>query len=165
MAGSLEIPILGYGDVDLQVTRPSGGGILRLKDVAFCTDFNTNLVSFQMLRQRGFHWNTRTNCIVREDDSVLCQMQEVNGQQVIEHRTPDSIPYGVAFAVNHLVRRRATSRDPRPAAIGDGYLWHRRMGHPGPMSLYHLGQTLLGVRLRGPTTVQCDHCAQAKITR
>jgi len=44
------VPILGYGDVTVQVIKlDKSKGILRLKDVAFCIDFNTNLVSFRLL--------------------------------------------------------------------------------------------------------------------
>jgi len=44
------VPILGYGDITIQVTKPDKSkGILRLKDVAFYTDFNTNLVLFRLL--------------------------------------------------------------------------------------------------------------------
>ena len=43
IASSLEVSILGYSDVTVQVTRPDKSkGILCLKDIAFCTDFNTN---------------------------------------------------------------------------------------------------------------------------
>ena len=50
MAGSLEVPILGYGDVTIQITKlDKSKGVLRLKDVAFYTDFNTNLVLFCLL--------------------------------------------------------------------------------------------------------------------
>jgi len=50
------VPILGYGDVTVQVTKPDKSkGILRLKDVAFYTDFNMNLVSFCLLRKRGYY--------------------------------------------------------------------------------------------------------------
>ena len=47
IAGSLEVPILGYSNVTIQVTKlDKSKGILCLKDVAFYTDFNTNLVLF-----------------------------------------------------------------------------------------------------------------------
>ncbi len=50
-----EIPILGYGNVDLYIWKPNGfQGLLRLKDVAFCTDFSANLVAFWLLRKQGF---------------------------------------------------------------------------------------------------------------
>ena len=39
------------------------------------------------------------------------------------------------------------------------------MGHPSPASLDKLGQNSLGVNLVGPSTTECEACAQAKITR
>ena len=50
IVGSLEIPILGYGNIIVQVIRPDKSkGVLRLKDVAFYINFNTNLISFYLL--------------------------------------------------------------------------------------------------------------------
>ena len=82
LAGSLEVPILGYGDVTLQVTKENGvKGVLRLKNVAFCTDFITNLVSFRLLRARGIHWNTINNTLFKENDSsFVCILKEIEGQ-------------------------------------------------------------------------------------
>ena len=168
-AGSSEVPILGYGDVDVRVTRPNGSrGTLRLKDVAFCTDFNTNLVSFNLLQKRGYYWDNKgqNNFLVREDDSILCAMEKRYGQQVIEY-----VPLGSvrsAFITSRLPRRRkrrVTSRDPRPDSKGDAKLWHLRLGHPGPMSLHQLGVNALGVKLNGPKTTECQHCSLAKIKR
>jgi hypothetical protein len=68
-----EVPILGYGDVHLQVTKPNGSkGMLRLKEVAFCTDFATNLVSFRLLREKGYYWDNKgeRNFLARKDDSI-----------------------------------------------------------------------------------------------
>ncbi|KID82365.1 polyprotein [Metarhizium guizhouense ARSEF 977] len=62
-------------------------------------------------------------------------------------------------------RKRRTSRDPRPDAIADGTLWHRRLGHPSPKAIEHLGKRCLGAWLRGPKTVECDHCGQGKMRR
>ena len=60
IAGNREVPILGYGEVDIDVTRPNRSkGTLRLKNVAFCTDFATNLVSFRLLREKGIIGITR----------------------------------------------------------------------------------------------------------
>jgi GAG-pre-integrase domain len=168
-AGSSEVPILGFGDVDVRVTRPNGSrGTLRLKEVAFCTDFNTNLVSFNLLQKRGYYWDNKgqNNFLLREDDSVLCAMEKRYGQQVIEY-----VPLGSvrsAFITSRLPRRRKrriTSKDPRPDSKGDAKLWHLRLGHPGPMSLHQLGVNALGVKLNGPKTTECQHCSLAKIRR
>jgi hypothetical protein len=48
--GSLEVPILGYSNIIIQVTKPDKSkGILYLKNIAFCIDFNINLVLFYLL--------------------------------------------------------------------------------------------------------------------
>ena len=57
---NLEVPILGYSNIAVQVTRPDKSkGVLHFKDVAFCTDFNTNLVSFQLLQKQGYYWDNK----------------------------------------------------------------------------------------------------------
>ena len=41
-AGMTQAPILGYGTVDLQITKPNGSrGVLTLRNVAFSTEFVT----------------------------------------------------------------------------------------------------------------------------
>jgi len=87
IAGNREVPILGYGDVHVQVTRTNTKGILRLKNVAFCTNFATNLVSFRLLRKKGYYWDNKgdNNFLARRDDSIMATMQEIHGQQVIDY--------------------------------------------------------------------------------
>ena len=162
LAGSSEVPVLGYGDVTLQITKENGTkGVLRLKNVAFCTDFITNLVSFRLLRARGIHWNTISNTLFRESNSSLvCILKEVEGQQVIEDNYHLSV-----LAAQRVRQRMQTSRKPQPASKGDGILWHLRMGHLGPLSLHKLGANSLGVALHGPSTTECSVCSQAKIRR
>ena len=104
------MPILGYGDVTVQVTKPDKSkGILRLKDVAFCTDFNTNLVSFRLLQKRGYYWDNKgdNNLLVRKDDTILCQMEEHHGQQTIEYVQSGSLS---AFNTSRLLRRQRKRR-------------------------------------------------------
>jgi hypothetical protein len=168
IAGNTEVPILGYGDVDVDITKPNGSkGILRLKNVAYCADFATNLVSFRLLRKKKYHWNNEgdNNFLARKDKTILCTMQEIHGQQVIEYIPSTRV--NMAFISSRFPhrKRRITSKDPRPRSKGDAKLWHLRLGHPGPMSLHKLGLNALGVNLRGPKTTECPHCACGKIKR
>ena len=39
------------------------------------------------------------------------------------------------------------------------------MGHVGPGALSQLGSQILGVRIQGPSTVECPDCALLKITQ
>ena len=160
ITGDSHVPILGYGDVAL---RLKNGRILRLKDVAYCTNFAANLVSFSRLMDKGIHWNTVGGFLFRESDSSKIATIKLIARQPVIEEAEDNHP--MALAVKKQRKQRLTSRDPRPASIGDGLLWHARMGHPGPMSLHMLGKNSLGVRLRGLKTVQCPHCSLAKIKR
>ena len=170
-AGTALAPILGYGTVDLQITKPNGSrGILTLRKVAFSTEFVVNIVSFHLLKKRDIFWDTKKNNLIRgHDDSIICSLTEKAGHQVLEDlgdfhpsaRRPKS-----AFqTATEKKRERITSRDPRPASKGDGHLWHARMGHPGPLSLHKLGTHCLGVALKGPKTVECEFCIKAKMKR
>src|SRR5579871_1097629 len=171
VAGNGEVPILGYGDVNVNVTRlDKSKGILRLKNVAFCTDFATNLVSFELLQKKGYYWNNKgsNNFIARQDDTIMCVLQKQHGQQVIDYVPMQSFnTMSITSRLPKYQRRksRITSRHPRPPSKGDAKLWHLRMGHPGPLSLHHLGIRAMGVNLQGPKTTECQHCAQAKIKR
>lgn len=169
-AGNSDVPILGYGNVDVDVTRPNKSkGKLRLKNVAYCSNFATNLVSFELLREMGYHWINKgnNNSLARIDDSILCEMQRIHGQQVIDHVPLRSCHVAITSRIPRHERRksRITSRHPRPISKADAKLWHLRMGHPGPLSLHHLGLSAVGVNIRGPKTTECKHCAQAKIKR
>ena len=54
MTGDSHVPILGYDNITLR-PKNANGRILRLKDVAYCTNFAANLVSFSHLMDRGIH--------------------------------------------------------------------------------------------------------------
>jgi hypothetical protein len=156
--------VLGYGNVSVDVREGNRQGVLRIRDAAYCPDFMTNLVSFLKLKQRGIFWNTEKNYLYRANDkSIICSLQEIAGQQVINYRPIERYPE--AFAANRIPKRRITSRDPRPPKKGDGMLWHQRLGHAGPMAVHKLGQNSLGVKLTGPSIVQCSSCSLAKIKK
>lgn len=47
----------------------------------------TNLVSFTKLKQKGIFWNTEKNYLYGAiDQSIICSLQEIAGQQVINNR-------------------------------------------------------------------------------
>src|SRR6266700_4931737 len=50
IASSLEVPILGYSDITVQVIRlDKSKRVLYFKDITFYMDFNINLMSFHLL--------------------------------------------------------------------------------------------------------------------
>ena len=102
VAGNSQIAILAYGDVNITVKSPTGPRTLQLRDVAYCTGFQCNLVSFDKLRQHGYYWDTRKDLLLRENDTVLCQLDTIKGQRVLEHKPlPVNAPhsYKSAFVI------------------------------------------------------------------
>ena len=118
IAGDSHVPILGYGDIAL---RLKNGKTLRLKNTAYCKAFATNLVSFSRLKDKGIYWNTVGNFLFQESNSsVVATLKQTAHQQVIEEMENDS---NTALAVERRERKkRLTSRDSRPASIGDRWL-------------------------------------------
>ena len=133
----------------------------QLKNVAYCPEFVTNIVSYDLLEERGLRWDTKTNQLVRKDDSPICQITKRGRYRILE----DHADVEAAFPAIHIPKCRRSARTPRPKSIGSGSLWHLRMGHVGPQALRQLGNKCLGVQLRGPATHKCTACAGAKIRR
>ena len=85
-AGDAQVPILGYGEVDIKVQSPYGAHIMRLYDVAYCENFACNLVSLRLLRRKGYWWDNKSpnNCLRRKDDSVVCIFTDRFNQFIME---------------------------------------------------------------------------------
>ncbi|KAI7772911.1 hypothetical protein LA080_013431 [Diaporthe eres] len=92
----------------------------------------------------------------RHDDYLWA---DIHGQYVIEH------PIHEPKATFSAWRKKHTTFTKRKPLTSEALLWHGRLGHPGPRALEHLVNTSQGVRIRGPTTIKCEACALAKITR
>lgn len=161
-AGDVIVPVQGYGEVDIKVNGPDGPRIMRLFDVAFCENFACNLVSLRQLRRKGYYWDNKTpnNCLRRKDDSVVCELLDRYDQFVIEDITLSMTK--AAFGVRRNNFNSWTERAPSTATER---VWHLRLGHPGPEVLNHLSGHSKGVRIKGPSTVECNACGVAKAKR
>ena len=162
-AGDHTLAIKGYGDVDICLQNAIGDKhLLRLNNVAFVPGMATNLVSLRPLRARGIWWDTRpqTTALRRADGTALGILEERYGQFVLEY-----VPTNHDRAAFFTRRNRLSSWTKRGPRRAEAWLWHLRLGHPGPKALEHLVNSSEGVRIKGPTTTQCDSCAQAKMKR
>lgn len=172
LCGSGTVAIHGYGEVDVVVTNQKGRKrILRLHNVAYCPQFPTNIVSLQLLEDRGIDWKHREGeMTIRGDPEAFGNTRRIHSQYVMEYNENGST--STTHAVlntsstsgrpKRFIRQSRTTRQP---AWASSTLWHRRMGHIGPAALSQLGKQTLGVRIRGPSTSHCQDCALAKITQ
>ena len=160
--------IQGYGTVDvfLKDPRTKGSRIMRLNDVAFYPKFAANLVSFHLLEKRGLYWDTRPQhqCLrITANHNVLALIERHYDQYVLEYNPINALEG--SSPATFALRTRRRSHQPRPHQKALGERWHLRLGHPGPQALEHLVNHSSGVRIKGPTTVQCDNCGLAKMKR
>jgi hypothetical protein len=161
--GKGQVPVIGYGDVRIEVQNGRRRVILKLRDVAHCPDFVTNVVSLERLNEEGLYWDNRASrqCIRRETDgSVVCQVSRQLGQYVLEYLSPNL--GRAALYARHTAFDSWAARIPSEA---DGETWHQRLGHPGKEALQRTVEACSGIKIRGPALVECDECAKAKITR
>ena len=132
--------------------------------MAYCPDFPTNLISLRQLEARGIDWNHQSGQLMFHGDSdILGSTRRTHGQYVLEHCQAETYTTFAAITTN---RNRYSNRlrEQRQPAWANPNWWHERMGHIGPTALTKLGQNIIGVRLRGPSTAKCSNCAMAKIT-
>jgi hypothetical protein len=155
-AGEGTVPILGYGDIDLTISGPKGARILRLRGVAHCERFSTNLVSLKMLRKRGIEWNTECLYLYnRGTGSKLCNIYEIYDQFVIEKPELKGTTYITKPSSYHTNK----------TITADDWTWHHRMGHLGPEALKHLVQEANGIKITGISTNICSHCVGGGMKR
>jgi hypothetical protein len=142
---------------------PLGGKqLLRLKNVAYVPDFATNVASLRRLREQGVQWGTRpqTTLLRNPDGTVLRIVEDRYDQFVLKH-----IPEDLDRAAFFTRRNRFNSWTQRRPRKAEAYLWHLRLGHPGPGALEHLVNSTQGVRIKGVTTTECESCTKGKMHR
>lgn len=136
-----------------------------LEDVAYCPRLLTTLVSLRQLRKKGYYWDNQEDptTLRRRDKTIACVLQDRYGQFLIEYQESDI--FQATFATFRKRQRKFTTWTKRAPLTGEAMRWHQRMGHPGPLALEHLIHASEGVRIRGPTTVECEACGLSKIKR
>lgn len=164
-AGEQPVQIEGYGNVDIQIQglqQQQQSLLLRLRDVAYCPGFACNLVSLRQLQKGGLWWDNSpgNNCIRRYNGSFLYQLMDRYGQYILEDLPPTYS--NATFFTRRNKFNTYTEKRPNKALAN---LWHLRLGHPGPQALEQLVHNTKGVRIKGPTTVECDACGISKAKR
>ena len=161
-AADRKVSIEGYGTVSITVRTPYGTRNLRINDAAFCPTFICNVISLDRLKERDLWWDTRREweCIRQLDGRVVANVPKIHGQYVLEYvplEEEERDNWDATFSTYYYHPSRTPMRD-RPAKKEPIHLWHHRMGHPNPEVLQRLTENAVGVKIKGPTTVQCDSC-------
>lgn len=101
-AGQQQVPIQGYGHVNIHTQGRRGVVVIRLRDVAHCENFPCNLVSLRQLHKRGYWWDNRLqfNCLRTSSNEAICKLVDRYGQFIIED-VPEEMPESVFAAQRH----------------------------------------------------------------
>jgi len=112
-----EAPVLGYGEVDIEVRMRRAGRsdkvrVLRLPDVACCENFAVNLVSHRQLRRQGYWWDSHPDrdCIRQvRDNAVFCHLTD--------RLASTSLRYSLRTSTSQPSMPGETSSAPGPVAV------------------------------------------------
>ncbi|KID83884.1 gag-pol polyprotein [Metarhizium guizhouense ARSEF 977] len=186
--GSLKVEARGTRRMENVLDGEDGRNTraLVLLDVAYVPRFHTNIVSAKRLEKKGL-WRCGVDNTLRvgtyENNDVLCRLTDKYDLDVVEYKPvsrsyfklPQS-PVSVFNAFQDVLsssrtsnlkpkrQRMAISRVPPPPRLDSSEIWHRRACHAGPRVLEQLVMQTKGVRIKGPTTVQCTACGTSKAT-
>ena len=113
----------------------------------------TNLVSLDLLNQRGVHWNSEYPTKLVRDGSDFLNLQQVDRHWVIQTTT-----YG-SFATNSKLA---------PQAQVTAEQMHRNLAHASPEVIAHVQKasrdTVVDGTIPAPNTIQCETCSVSKAT-
>lgn len=153
--GTVLVPVIGYGDVDIQVTCNGERSSLTLYDVVYCEGFACSVVSLQMLQRELLWWDTKPpNLCIRIANNDLVADVTVRYDQYILEDSPNALKAPPASLTSHK---------PKPPSYADAVRWHLRLGHAGPDVIANLMENTTGVRVKGPRTVDCEACGLGKM--
>ena len=98
-AGNQILPIECYGTIDIFINTPIGCQMITLLNVAYVSDFMTNLVSINILTSKGVYFNSKEMHLYR-DTGTMAYVENHGGFHLMENNTRtqvESAPAGIAI--------------------------------------------------------------------
>ena len=139
--------IKGVRNISINVTTPTGHGLVKLEDVAYVPGFHWNLISTHSLEKQGLFFNTRTCWMEFSDGSKAFQVKKRGAFRVVEpdidQTPPSSRP---SYKSAHASTTKKTSQHLKTSEASMD-VWHSRLGHIRKEALEHLPVAVQGVTL------------------
>ena len=83
IVGNTETTILGYGDLEITLTKSLNGTTFPLKQVAYCPGFHINLISAERAANTGIYLNRKDCRLEEKDGTPICQLDTKSGIYLI----------------------------------------------------------------------------------
>ena len=159
--GSSSSAIHGYGDIELNLECGNRSRTFRLKRVAYCPGFHTNLVCSDILFDAGVKIDQEANCLVyRRTGGRFADLIRYDKFRLLKARAHENPTLSASAANSKKVFKQAATKK----------VWHQRLGHCDMEAIQHLPTAAEGVELRsepsrntvfGPPL--CEPCIMARI--
>lgn len=173
-AGATSYPIVARGTRVLRNVLNGANGLqdLTLRNVALVDNFHINIVSEYLLRKTGIWYSGFDNTLRVGDhkDSVEVKKLLKKGNITFIDYQPRSsylgsrrIPSSDASIMSPLAlvttRAKRRSQEPVQTRADTVEMWHLRSGHLSRGALEKLVLNARGVKIRGVSRLECQHCA------
>lgn len=152
--------IQGVGTVRIRVQGREKLQDVKLSNVFFVPDFMANIISMDLVKNRGLFWNHRTNWL-----------ETKTGDQVFKIFSRYSASFLSKQSIQDPPLANAVSSYSQHESIASEQLWHRRLGHANLEAIRHLPEHALGVKIdnRNPKGLEpmkpCVVCVESKALR
>ena len=151
VAGNQHIPIECYGTIKITIRTPTGPQIMTLLNVAFISDFMTNVVSQDIFYAKGLYFDNWKMHLHR-DGKTVGYVDRYNGHYLLENNITLSQKDQAGF----VTTKTNTAQD-----------WHSVLGHVSHDAIKNLEQSTKGVKISDSNPVsktnECKTCALSKM--
>ena len=155
-AGSQILSIESYGTIDIFINTPIGCQTITLLNVAYVSDFMTNLVSMSILTSKRVYFDTKEMHFYR-DSGTMAYVENYNGHHLMENNTETK---GESASAGFATSKTRSIQD-----------WHQVLGHASHNAIKHLEEVTDGIKVfdknagQVPKTNKCETCALSKSHR
>lgn len=151
MAGNQALPIECYGTIQITISTPTGPQTMTLLDVAYVSDFITNIVAQDKLRAKRVYFDNWKMHLHREGNTI-------------GHVTRHGGHYLLEDNINFMKKQPASfATTTKSGSMRD---WHQILGHASNNAITHLENLVEGVKVVDqdpvPKTSECETCALFK---
>jgi hypothetical protein len=127
-------------------------GVITLNNALLLPNFLANIVSMDIVKSKGVIWDHGTDWLITRDANRTPTWKITNdhGHNFLSVKPPlpNDTTSDIGRSTTDVASYAAASNNPHVAAA-TAEVWHRRLGHPGPMITQNFKKNVLGVIVEG----------------
>ena len=141
-AGLMADSIKFYGSRVLEIDGDKGKVTLTMKEIAYVPSYNTNIVSTDLLEEKGVFYNAEKRYIYfKESGEIIGRLAKHHGLRFSIYNPKGLVDDYFAFSSIH------NSWQPKLTRVATAAQWHTTMGHPSKEPLRRLQNATVGAEV------------------